>query len=57
MLYKVICSCGYVTHDVYHGLEMSEAIEFCEEHNWTYDWNGGLIWDLDIVEDVEQIAE
>ena len=50
-IYKVICSCGWVTHDVYHGLSYDEALDFCNEHNWEYDWNGGLVWDLDIVED------
>ena len=51
MFYKVVCRAGYIKHDVISGLSWEEAQKFCNDHNWELDWNGGLIWDLEIEDD------
>ena len=44
--YAVCCESGRVSHliDVFETEE--EAVKFCDDHHWVYDWNGGLVWDL-----------
>lgn len=45
-LFKVYCVSGSVRHVVYTGSH-TECVYFCREHNWVYDYNGGLVWDLE----------
>ena len=46
--FNVICTSGATTHKVLEGVSYNEALAFCEEHGWIYDYNGGLWWDLQI---------
>ncbi len=40
---------GRVKHHVYEG-DRIDCLNFCRDNNWQYDYNGGLIWDLEIEE-------
>ena len=50
MYYNVIAKAGSVEHPVCEHLNYKEALDFCIEHDWLYDWNGGLWWNLEIRE-------
>lgn len=49
--YRVDCVAGAVRHTVVTHLSYDEAYDFCCDNNWEWDYNGGLVWDLDIIED------
>ena len=42
---------GAVKHLVAEFENFVDALDFCAECGWVYDWNGGLVWDLEVVED------
>ena len=50
-MYKVVMSTGWTTRDMYTGLTEEEAIELCESYGWEVAPDGGLVWDLSIVEE------
>lgn len=50
-LYKVVAKAGSVEHRIISSRFYEDALAFCEDHDWEYDYNGGLIWDLEIEED------
>ena len=47
-LYDVYCVSGKVKHKLLSRRGFAECNAFCNEHDWVYDWNGGLVWDLEI---------
>lgn len=51
IMYKVVCVSGSVKHTVFSGMTYEEALEMCNYYGWVFDWNGGLVWDLEIEED------
>lgn len=42
---------GSVKHLVARFPHIDDAFDFCIDSNWVYDWNGGLVWDLEVEED------
>lgn len=46
MIYTVYCCSGSVSHPVLENVDYDDALTFCVEHDWEYDYNGGLVWDL-----------
>ena len=50
-MYKIVCTAGRIRHDVFHELTYEEALELCEYYDWQFDYNGGLMWDLEIEEE------
>lgn len=50
--YKIEMSNGYKRQDYCGGLTFNEAVDICEEYNWIWQDCDGVIWDLDIVEDI-----
>ena len=53
-MYKVVASTGFTTKDMYTGLTEEEATEVCESYGWQDASDGGLVWDLSIVEEVSE---
>ena len=51
--YRIIINAGRVYHQIYSGLTYEEALKFCEDNNWERDYNGGLVWDMEIDEEYE----
>ena len=45
-----IVSPGGIRHDLYGSLTEREAIDFCDEHNWTWLDENCFEWNLDYVE-------
>lgn len=50
-MYKIVCVAGSVKHTIFTGLTHEEALELCWYYDWVFDYNGGLVWDLEIEED------
>ncbi len=48
--YTVICVSNAVRHNVYSG-SYANCLRFCRWNRWEFDYNGGLVWDLEIVSD------
>lgn len=51
MSYRIICTAGRVKHTIFTGMTYAEALETCEFYNWEFDYNGGLVWGLEIEEE------
>ena len=49
-MYDVYCVSCSVSHKILSDVSYEEARQFCEENNWEFDYNGGLVWDLVIEE-------
>ena len=49
--YSVLATCGRVQHIILSGMTHEEAIKFCDAENWEWNYNEGLIWDLEVIED------
>lgn len=47
--HAVYCKAGTVRHFVTDGTQQ-DCIDFCNDHKWEFDYNGGLVWDLTIEE-------
>ena len=47
MIYSVYMSAGATERVLLDDVSLTEAVSFCEEHNWAWD-DGGLFWDLHI---------
>lgn len=48
--YDVFATAGRVYHLIREDLTMKEAEDFCDYYGWELDYNGGLMWDLEIEE-------
>ena len=46
--HKIVISCGSVKHDYMFGLSYKEALRVCQDSDWQCDYNGGLMWDMEI---------
>ena len=55
-LCKVIAYCGTVEHEIMTG-SFAECATFCQDSNWEFDYNGGLVWELYIDKDEEHYFE
>lgn len=49
-MYDVYCVAGSVSYKVLSEVSYKEALQFCTDNNWEFDYNGGLVWDLVIEE-------
>ena len=49
--WKIIIRAGSVKHQYASGLSFQEANRVCEDSDWQIDYNGGLMWDMEIDHD------
>ena len=50
--WRIIITCGTVTHVYASGLSYKEALRVCRDSRWQHNHNGGLLWDMEIEEDI-----
>ena len=55
-LCKVYANAGTISHFLFGG-SFEDCLFFCNNNDWVYDWNGGLVWELSIDETDEEIRE
>ena len=55
-MYDVYCVAGSVSYKVLSEVSYKEALQFCTDNNWEFDYNGGLVWDL-VIEEIQTGAD
>ena len=46
--FNVVISCGRVKHTLIHDVSYAEALRVCENAGWSWNYNNGCEWDMEI---------